>query len=242
MRSTRKLYHQNPSADCCQARVVKVHERGLELDQTVAFAEGGGQESDHGRIVLSRDPSVVLSFTSVQLTMAELLHLDNFPTCKTGGVIVHETDQSELLALFQEGDEVEVQIDMARRQALSRYHSAAHMLYWAIEERHPEVAHHTIGCHITPESGRFDFATEQRFSAEDIAALEARSNELIAQDAAISVYGREDYPDARYWECAGHIIPCGGTHARHCHELRPITVKRKNIGKGKERLMFTWAA
>ena len=38
---------------------------------------------------------------------------------------------------------------------------------------------HTIGCHIKTDGARLDFATENRFSQEDIKAIEELSNKLI---------------------------------------------------------------
>ncbi|RJQ19102.1 alanyl-tRNA editing protein, partial [Candidatus Woesearchaeota archaeon] len=38
------------------------------------------------------------------------------------------------------------------------------------------------------------------------------------------------------WECADIKMPCSGTHVRNTQEIGTITLKRKNIGKGKERI------
>ncbi|WP_225792305.1 hypothetical protein [Oligella urethralis] len=50
---------------------------------------------------------------------------------------------------------------------------------------------------------------------------------------------REDYYDVRYWECNGYVIPCGGTHVKNTKELSSLKLQRKNLGKGKERLIFS---
>lgn len=43
--------------------------------------------------------------------------------------------------------------------------------------------------------------------------------------------------EQRYWEITGFAkVPCGGTHIRHTGEVGKISLKRKNIGKGKERI------
>ena len=40
-----------------------------------------------------------------------------------------------------------------------------------------------------------------------------------------------------YWEIDGFArVSCGGTHIRHTGEIGQLTLKRKNIGKGKERI------
>ncbi|HAE50502.1 MAG TPA: alanyl-tRNA editing protein, partial [Tistrella mobilis] len=41
----------------------------------------------------------------------------------------------------------------------------------------------------------------------------------------------------RYWEVEGVArVPCGGTHLRRTGEVGAITLKRVNVGKGKERI------
>ena len=41
----------------------------------------------------------------------------------------------------------------------------------------------------------------------------------------------------RYWEIEGFArVPCGGTHLKRTGEIGPVTLKRVNIGKGKERI------
>ena len=41
----------------------------------------------------------------------------------------------------------------------------------------------------------------------------------------------------RYWEIEGFArVPCGGTHLKRTGEVGNIALKRKNIGKGKERI------
>ena len=43
--------------------------------------------------------------------------------------------------------------------------------------------------------------------------------------------------EERYWEIRGFAqVPCGGTHLRRTGEIGEIELKRKNPGKGKERI------
>jgi Ser-tRNA(Ala) deacylase AlaX len=52
----------------------------------------------------------------------------------------------------------------------------------------------------------------------------------------ISAYADES-SQKRYWEVPGFArIPCGGTHLKRTGEVGNIMLKRKNIGKGKERI------
>ena len=49
-RRTRKLYYDDFFLSRADARVVKVGPDVIELDATVAYPEGGGQEADHGTL------------------------------------------------------------------------------------------------------------------------------------------------------------------------------------------------
>ncbi|MDO8656952.1 MAG: alanyl-tRNA editing protein, partial [Nanoarchaeota archaeon] len=42
--------------------------------------------------------------------------------------------------------------------------------------------------------------------------------------------------DLWWWQCGEWKMPCGGTHPRTTGEIGALTLKRKNIGKGKERI------
>lgn len=239
MRATVKHYYADTDAISCKAKIVKIHESAIELEQTIAYPEGGGQEGDRGWIRLSADPSMAIAFNDTQLSMANPVFIEDFPGVKTGGIILHHISNNEQLNNFQIGDEVLIEIDYDRRKSMSLNHTAAHIVYWAVDMYRPGVVEHTIGCHIKTDSGRLDFATEDRFSQEDIKEIEALSNQLIEAGHPIIMRSRQDYYDARYWECDGYVIPCGGTHVRNTNELSALKLQRKNIGKGKERLIFS---
>ncbi len=51
------------------------------------------------------------------------------------------------------------------------------------------------------------------------------------------VIGADVTVERRYWEIAGFArVGCGGTHLRRTGEVGEMTLKRNNIGKGKERI------
>lgn len=102
------------------------------------------------------------------------------------------------------------------------------------------MVQHTIGCHIKIDSGRLDFAVDYRFTGEDIHTIEEFSNSLIRKNYPIELRSRTEAKEARYWESNGYLIPCGGTHVKRTGEVGEISIKRKNLGKGKERIMFTY--
>ena len=60
---------------------------------------------------------------------------------------------------------------------------------------------------------------------------------LIAADHPIVSAFSDEANQRRYWEIAGFArVPCGGTHLKRTGEIGAITLKRVNIGKGKERI------
>ncbi len=60
---------------------------------------------------------------------------------------------------------------------------------------------------------------------------------MIAEDREIvSAYSDEE-AEQRYWEVPGFArVACGGTHLKRTGEVGAITLKRDNIGRGKERI------
>ena len=60
---------------------------------------------------------------------------------------------------------------------------------------------------------------------------------LVAADHAIISAFSDEANERRYWEIPDFSrVPCGGTHLRRTGEIGEIALKRKNIGKGKERI------
>lgn len=240
MHATKKLYYLDNNARKCSAKVIKIHESAIELDQTIAYPEGGGQEGDHGIIWLVRKPEIRIAFNDAQLIMTMPLSMPNLPNCKTKGVILHKVMDEQLLQHFSEGDEIYMELDNNRREMLSKSHSATHLVYWALDLLQKEVVDHTIGCHIKPDTGRLDFSISHRFTQSELEEVEGIITDMIDEASPIKVYSRDDYPDVRYWTCKDYIISCGGTHVANTKEIPYIKLRRKNIGKGKERIIFTW--
>jgi alanyl-tRNA synthetase len=50
----------------------------------------------------------------------------------------------------------------------------------------------------------------------------------------------DEQAERRYWEVEGYArMACGGTHPRTTTEIGLLKLKRKNTGKGKERVEVT---
>ncbi len=93
-----------------------------------------------------------------------------------------------------------------------------------------------IGAHIYPQKVKLDFQ-----SPEDISSifpdLASQARLLIARNREIISASSDERNHSRYWEVPGFArIPCGGTHLKRTGEVGDIALRRKNIGKGKERI------
>jgi Ser-tRNA(Ala) deacylase AlaX len=235
-RRTRKLYYEYPGLAECVATLLKVGADHVELDSTIAYPEGGGQEADHGVIVLNNGCQI--RFVDVRKRYGNRAQLPGFPDILVDGIIEHvvHADDIHLLAHLDAGMEVVVRIDRLRRAQLSLSHTASHLLYLAVGEVRPDAIAGTIGCHIKTDAARFDFAVEARFSADDIGNIARIANAYVLRRSEVAVYPHHGHPDARYWECEGNVIPCGGTHISSTAPIGAIQVYRKSLGRGKDRV------
>lgn len=151
MRSTEKLYYQDQYLTACDAQIVMLHSEAIELDRTVAFPEGGGQEADHGII---DTPVGSVRFEQVKRIYGTPENIEGFKGVKSGGVILHlvHTEDLPLLAKLLPGMPVTVWIDVLRRAKLTLSHSASHFLYAAALDDEASLEAMTIGCHIKEDS------------------------------------------------------------------------------------------
>ncbi|MDN0077236.1 alanyl-tRNA editing protein [Crenobacter sp. SG2303] len=209
---TRKIFWQDPYRTAHKTRVSAVDKEHVCLEETIFFAFSGGQESDSGTLA------------GVSVLAAE----------KNGSDIVYTLPPDHGL---QVGCEVEILIDWERRYRLMRLHFAAEMVLQLVYQLHPGIER--IGAHIAADKARIDFAY-----AESIAVLfpqiEARVETLLTAGLPIVTAFSDEVVERRYWEVEGFArMACGGTHPRSTSEIGALKLKRKNIGKGKERIEIT---
>ncbi len=240
MRATRKLYYEDGLKVTTAARVARVGGGRVELDQTVAFPEGGGQEGDRGVIRTASGQN--LRFVDTQKRLGRPLMLKDFPVINVDCIVEHVVDEQDrdLLSELDVGDEVMVSIDVERRAWLTLSHTASHLVYMAAGGVRPDAVKYTKGCHIKPDSARFDFATSDRFTPDQVVAIAQRASDLAAADLPIRQYAHDEEPEAIYWECGSEVIPCGGTHLDRTGPVGRVLIKRKGLGRGLERLTLTF--
>lgn len=238
-RTTLKKYYTDQHLKSLDATIIQVKDGTIELDQTIAFPESGGQESDTG--------TILTEYGSFRFTMTKSLYgspilLEGFNGGKSGGIILHVIHEEDLhgLTTLKPGMSAKILIDAARREHLTISHSASHFLYAAALQERPGLKGNTLGCHIKEEGARFDFFSTDPFSRDEILSIQNAANSLIAKNMAIKMESHPENPDARTWVYGEIRIPCGGTHLASPEAIGPIQVGRKNIGKNKERLICTF--
>lgn len=208
-----------------KSKIIRINENKIYLEKTVFYAESGGQESDTGTI----------KFNDMEFDVNNVQYEEKDTSLwKTAHYIVSDKNINDLLKV---GDEVDLLINQERRKKLSAYHTASHLLFIAAEQVRHGIQKNVIGCHIKEDSARFDFRTDEKFNEEEIQLIEKYVNELISNKLDVKTYYIEQDSPERVWECDGIKIPCGGTHLDNTSHLNFLKVKRKGIGKEKERLI-----
>jgi Ser-tRNA(Ala) deacylase AlaX len=205
----RKVFWEDPYRTHLDTEVTKVASADVALAATIIYAFSGGQESDAG-------------------TIGGL------------GVLAARKDGADILYTLpaghglKPGDRVATAIDWDRRYRLMRLHFAAEIVLEIVYRDLGPID--KIGAHIAADKARIDFARAQPVTPE-LAALAARANAVIAADLPITSAFSDESAGRRYWQIPGFDpVPCGGTHLRRTGEVGPIALKRRNIGKGKERI------
>jgi len=232
--TTIKHYYIDPWCKSIQAKVLDIAENGIVLDRTIAYPEGGGQEGDHG--FLNIDDQMI-AFTDTQKGLGRSIFLDDFPVIQVEMPIYHIVDDAQK-QLFQIGQEVRVNIDPVRRAKLTLSHSGIHMVLMALEELYPDYEKRIYGASIKEDGARLDFRTAEKFTPEDMRYIEERVNALIEEARSIKVFPHPLESEAWYWQCGEYVIPCGGTHLENTSYLGKVHVRRKNLGKNGQRVIF----
>ncbi len=238
MRKTKKYYYDQPLIYKTKSHVVNVFSnQEIELDKTIAFPEGGGQESDTGTIThVATGKSI--RFVHVKRICCGSFKVEDNKSIKVDGLIVHvpHQDDADDVVGFSAGDEVLIEICTERREKLSTSHSASHLLYLGVGEVRSDIVQNTLGCHIREGQARFDFKVDSPISKDELTLIEDIANNFVLRDSDIKLFASDEHEDARYWECEGHVIPCGGTHLDKTGNIGKLSIFSKSLGKGKIRV------
>lgn len=227
------LYYKDYKNLEFHAKVLKIIDDFIILDQTGFYPTSGGQLHDIGKLN-GKDVKDVF---------------------KQGGVIVHLLGSNHDL---MEGHEVEGKIDLTRRLKLSQQHTATHILNAAARKilgKHVNQA----GAKKTEEKSHLDITHYQPLTTEEVKKIERLANIiirkgikieklLIPRNEAEKRFGMRIYQGGavpgkflRIVNIKGiDVEACGGTHLNNTKETREVKIlKTTKIQDGVDRIEFT---
>ena len=224
--TTEELFREYGYWRDCSATVLAVDEHGVVLDRTVFYPLGGGQAGDTGMLTPSSGFAINI--------------VDTRKHPQRPGCIAHVPAPGADLSSFVPGNTVTAQIDGARRDAHSRFHTATHLLCAL-------VPHPVDGCSITAAHARLDFHMNEPLDKD---ALNAGLARLVAAahpvgqrwiteaelDASPGLVRSMSVQPPRSGNAEGRIRlveikgvdlqPCGGTHVTNTAEVGAVVVTK----------------
>jgi alanyl-tRNA synthetase len=203
------------------------------LDRTPFYAESGGQVGDTGTITTDTGTAEVLD------TVFGLPGMHRHVARIDGSI--------------EAGQEATAAIDVARRDAIRRNHTATHLLHWALRR---VLGDHVKqqGSLVAPDRLRFDFSHFEPVTQAQIEEIEDLANaEILANDpvhhfettkdeadklGAMAFFGDKYGDIVRVLEAGRHSVElCGGTHVRATGDIGPLkVVAESSIGSNLRRI------
>jgi misacylated tRNA(Ala) deacylase len=221
---TDELFREDATLTECDARIVAVEAEGVVLDRSVFYPQGGGQAGDAGALRLDDG--------------RELAVIDTRKSKQHPGGVLHVLAPD--VAAPPVGTVVSARIDVARRLAHMRFHTATHLLCAL-------VPHPVDGCSITAGYARLDFHMSEPLDKEMLSAGIARlvaeshpvrhrwiSEEELDANPGLVRSMRVQPPRSegglgrvRVLEIEGvDLQPCGGTHVGNTREVGAVVVTK----------------
>jgi len=229
---TVELYLEDAYTRSCDTRVSRVEERGIQLERTPFYAQGGGQPGDRGALVLRDGRRIEIVATLRDRDTGQVIHV---PAAEVEAALI--------------GEPVEATIDWDLRYAHMRCHTCLHLLCAL-------VPYPVTGGSVRAGSGRLDFDVPQPILDKE--ALTQQLNELIARNAMLSTETISEHelrarpelvrtievgPPARQGRVrlvrieGIDLQPCGGSHLRSTGEIgRARVVKLEKKGRQNRRV------
>ena len=244
--------------------IAGMHRVGVILDKTNHYAEMGGQEADHGRLLVTREAGTPNGGGEFKVDDVRAF----------GGYVVHigRVVRGEI----RTGDMVQCHVANQRREPITHNHTATHLLNLGL--RHAlGTACEQRGSSVAPDRLRFDFdhakpvTTEQAAAAETLVRAKINADlkvfaELAPLEEAKKISGLravfgEKYPDpvrvvsvgvpvadllanpeSEQWDDIS-IEFCGGVHAMGAGALGAFAiVQEAGIAKGVRRVVAVTGA
>jgi alanyl-tRNA synthetase len=231
---TELMFYEHPFEQVFEAKVLDVVDGSVILDRTLLYPEGGGQPADHGTL---EKAGRIFQVVDVQ---------------KSGEVVLHKLETPGL----EKGDHVTGRVDMHRRLAHARHHTATHLVH--------DSAKRVLGKHIwqagaqkSEERARLDISHFKRITEEEVKAIELEANRRVMEIAPVDtqflpraeaekLFGFELYQGGvppgtqiRVVRVGSDIEACAGTHVTNTGMIGAIKILRtERIQDGVERIEF----
>ena len=206
----------------------------IVLDKTPFYAEMGGQVADQGVILVGNSRFQV---TNVQKDKGgKYLH---YGKMVTGSIKVD--------------DEVCAAIDVERRKAIMRAHSATHLLQKALQTVLGDHVHQA-GSYVEPDRLRFDFTHYSALTAEELAKVNSLVQNAVLEGYPVDIREMpieeakatgatalfsEKYGDTvRVVNMGGYSVElCGGTHLDNTAKVGPFELESEcSVASGVRRI------
>ena len=209
------------------------------VNQTPFYGESGGQVGDKGEIISGEFKFEV---SDVQKKLGDLFV--HYGTVKSGSIKLNQN--------------VEMKIDVSRRDNIRAYHSATHLLH--------ESLRRVLGSHVTqkgslvePDRLRFDFSHMKPISPDEINKIEDLVNSIVEKksdvktrlmtpkeavdDGALALFGEKYGDEVRVLSMGDEDNKyfstelCGGTHVRNIGDIGKFKiVSQSSIAAGVRRV------
>ncbi len=194
----------------------------LVFDRTPFYAEMGGQAGDTGTVTIA----------GTDFAVADTIK-------DKSGRFLHKLASVPASGLPAAPSTATLRVSVDRRRAISRHHSAAHLIHWALRK--------VLGTHVrqagtskTAERMRFDFSHFEAMTPEQLKEVERLVNEKVIDNAPVSAYetdfdkkpegtlaffGDKYGARVRVVDIGGYSRElCGGTHVATTGEIGLIKV------------------
>ena len=206
----------------------------IVLDKTPFYAEMGGQVADQGVILVGNSRFQV---TNVQKDK--------------GGKYLHHGKM--VTGSIKVDDEVCAAIDVERRKAIMRAHSATHLLQKALQTVLGDHVHQA-GSYVEPDRLRFDFTHYSALTAEELAKVNSLVQNAVLEGYSVDIREMpieeakasgatalfsEKYGDmVRVVNMGGYSIElCGGTHLDNTAKVGPFELESEcSVASGVRRI------
>jgi len=230
---TKANYFDDYTINEFTAKVLKIVDNKVILNQTLFYPTSGGQMHDCGKIKGEHVEDVF----------------------KQGAIIVHVMQE---VPKFKEGDDIEGEVDLKRRTQLAQHHTATHIINRAARNI---LGTHIFqaGAKKTTKKAHLDITHYDSVSDQELKEIEDEANRIVSEDIKINkrFYPRREAEDkfgmdiyqggavpgknVRIVEIKGiDVEACGGTHLNKTSEAGSIKIEKSTkIQDGIVRLTFT---